>query len=223
MTQQMESAIVPTIDVEWDSTFFGGNYSRIDSSTTQIPVAFVKKFGSEEEAFERFTHIHRCHIVSVAPEESEAYGHEKNQERLNAEQGCMLAFAKEHTPVCAYCENLAQQLRKEQAHEQIAAEWDYDMHCRCRLCRAFEVSQQRNNAIAAFHAALVEKPEFLRLILGQEKQPFTVHWVHTGKFEADYIVEATNYEEAAEYVAEHRLEIEPENVFPLCDDYEQYL
>ena len=223
MTQQMEEKkIVPTVDVEWDSMFFGGNSSRIDTSTTQVPVALIETFGNEEEAFERFTHIHRCHIVSVASE-SEAYGHEKDQEGLKAEQGYMLTFAEEHTPVCAYCESLAQQLRKEQAHEQNAAEWDYDKYCRCRLCRAFEVLQEKNNAIAAFRTALVEKPEFLRLILKQEKQPFTVYWVHTGKFEADYIVEATNYEEAAEYVAEHRLELEPENVFPLSDDYEQYL
>lgn len=57
----------------------------------------------------------------------------------------------------------------------------------------------------------------------KEEKPFTVHWVHTGKFEADYTVQATSQEEAEEYVAEHRLELDPENVVPLSDDYEQFL
>lgn len=163
-----EDLIVPTVDIEWDPTFFGGNYDSTNSSITQVPVALIEKFGSEEEAFERFTHIHRCHIISVTSEQSEAYGHEKDQKELNTEHGYMQAFAKEHATVCAYCESLAQQLCKEQAHEQNAASWEYDMHCRCCLCRAFEVSQEWGNAIAAFRTTLVGKPEFLRSIFEQE-------------------------------------------------------
>jgi hypothetical protein len=163
-----EKQRVPTADFEWDSTFFGGNYESINSSTTQVPVAFIERLGNEEDAFERFTHVHRCHIISVAAEESEAYGHGKSQNELEAEQRYMQAFAKEHAPVCAYCESLAKLLQKERDHEHDVASWEYDRHCRCRLCRAFEVSQERYRANTAFRSALLEKPEFLRSILEQE-------------------------------------------------------
>ncbi len=57
----------------------------------------------------------------------------------------------------------------------------------------------------------------------EEEQEFLVRWVHTGKYEATYRVKARSQEEADAYVQEHRLELEPVEVFPLSDDYEQFL
>jgi hypothetical protein len=58
------------------------------------------------------------------------------------------------------------------------------------------------------------------------KDGFLVRWVHTGKFEAIYHISrelAENYDEAVAYVEAHRLELEPIDVFPLSDDYKQFL
>jgi hypothetical protein len=56
-----------------------------------------------------------------------------------------------------------------------------------------------------------------------EEQAFAVPWIHTGKYEATYVVTARNLEEAHAYVAEHRQELEPVDVVPLSSDYQQFL
>jgi hypothetical protein len=57
----------------------------------------------------------------------------------------------------------------------------------------------------------------------EEEQEFAVRWIHTGKYEATYFAPARNQEEAHAYVAAHRQELEPVDVVPLSDDYQQFL
>lgn len=55
------------------------------------------------------------------------------------------------------------------------------------------------------------------------EREFAVRYFHTGKVEATYRVRAFCQAEAEEYVFAHRLELSPEDVTPLADDYQQYL
>ena len=57
----------------------------------------------------------------------------------------------------------------------------------------------------------------------EEEQEFVVRWIHTGKYEATYLVTARNLEAAHAYVAKHRQELEPLDLVPLSDDYQQFL
>lgn len=63
----------------------------------------------------------------------------------------------------------------------------------------------------------------LQQVIDETFPEWTVHWFHTGKYEATYKVHASSQEAASEYVAEHRMELDPEKVFPLSYDYQQYL
>lgn len=89
----------------------------------------------------------------------------------------------------------------------------------------YTVTEEHKSVIDAMEALTRDEitAEDAMVIVAQHRKPFTVHWIHTGKFEADYTVPANSREEAEAYVAEHRLELDPENLLPLSDDYLQFL
>lgn len=96
-----EQHIVPTVDFEWDSTFFGGDYSD-SGETSQVPTALIDTVGYEV-AFEQFSRISSRHIVAWSPEESEAYGNGVIAEQLQRAQRNLWSFADRHMRKCAYC------------------------------------------------------------------------------------------------------------------------
>lgn len=57
----------------------------------------------------------------------------------------------------------------------------------------------------------------------EEEQEFAVRSIHIGKYKATYFAPGRNLEEAHAYVAKHRQELEPVDVVPLSDDYQQFL
>jgi hypothetical protein len=97
-------------------------------------------------------------------------------------------------------------------------EWDY-----YEVDASESFPQAEFNRICFFCACELQPVSQTGQTSEEAEQEFTVKWVHAGKYEATYRVQARSQEGADAYVEEHRLELEPEVVFPLSEDYEKFL
>lgn len=104
-----EEEIIPTIDFEYDLSYYGGDYDG-SGDTSHIPVSLIEHFG-EEEAFEYFTKLHRCHIIHYTEEESESYGNGQTQDDIDKENDWFSVIDEEHMQKCTICQQLQQEIK----------------------------------------------------------------------------------------------------------------
>lgn len=92
---------------EYDLSYYGGNYADV-GATILIPEELLER-GDEEEAFERFTHLHRCHLVNVRCEEEDELEGDELAERIaeiEEQQAVLLAQRAQHCASCPQCHQL---------------------------------------------------------------------------------------------------------------------
>jgi len=94
---------------EYDLSHYGGNYADV-GTTVLIPEELLER-GDEEGVFERFTHLHRCHLVNVrCEEEDELEGHELAERIAEIEEqlAVLLEQRAQHYDACPQCQHLRQ-------------------------------------------------------------------------------------------------------------------
>lgn len=107
-----ESAIVPTVNFEYDENWVGGELEGVEGNyenagcIVQIPTALIDET-DEKTAFETFTGFHRAHIVHWEAETSDACGDGKTQAELNALQATLRARRAAHLDTCPVCSTVS--------------------------------------------------------------------------------------------------------------------
>lgn len=98
---------LPVRTFEYALDHYGGNYADA-GETVLIPEDLIAD-GREEETFESFCGLHRCHIVNVRSEEEGALEGEELAERievLEEQQSTLQQVRKQHyenCPICLQC------------------------------------------------------------------------------------------------------------------------
>lgn len=98
---------LPMRTFEYALDHFGSSYAG-PGDTVLIPEDLIGD-GREEEAFESFSGLHRCHIVNIrSEEEGELEGEELDNriKKLEAQQRTLLALRAQHYGDCPQCQQL---------------------------------------------------------------------------------------------------------------------
>ena len=98
---------LPMRTVEYDLSMHGESYAGV-GTLLFIPEDLLQE-GKEDEAFESFAGLHRCHIINVRSDEDIELEWEDLEDRLaeiEEQQQRVLVQRREHYPTCQLCRDL---------------------------------------------------------------------------------------------------------------------